>query len=78
LRHGILKPEEEWDEHDLQENESGGPVNWDYWDWVGDVLDTAMFDKTCGNNNLEGLMFDIPGLRSPEHIEEYGWVNGRR
>ena len=76
LRHGILKPKEEWTESDFHADSYGDSIIRDCWEWVGDVLDTAMFDRTCGNNNLEGLMFDRPELRSAEHIKDYGWVNG--
>ncbi|GAB7322838.1 hypothetical protein MBLNU13_g05403t1 [Cladosporium sp. NU13] len=78
LRHDILKPEEEWSESDFHADSYGDLIIYDSWEWVGDVLDTAMFDRTCvNNNNLEGLIFDIPELRSPEHIKEYGWADGR-
>lgn len=78
LRHDILKPEEEWSESDFHADSYGDLIIYDSWEWVGDVLDTAMFDRTCGNNNLEGLIFDIPELRSPEHIKEYGLVDGSK
>ena len=76
LRHDLLKPEEEWSEIDFHADSYGDLIIYDSWEWVGDALDTAMFDRTCGNNNLEGLIFDIPELRSPEHIKQDGWANG--
>lgn len=57
LPHGIPKPREEWTVGDEGEFEQRGYVIWGNWEWVGDVLDTAMIDVYHGQNNLEGVVF---------------------
>jgi hypothetical protein len=45
------------------------PIIRDEWDWVRNVLETAMMDKLKGNNDLEGFMFD--DRRAPGYYRQY-------
>jgi hypothetical protein len=45
------------------------PIIRDEWDWVRNVLETAMMDKLKGNNDLEGFMFD--DRRAPGYYMQY-------
>lgn len=57
MPHGIPKPREEWTVGDEDEFEQRGYVIWSDWEWVGDVLDTAMIDIYHEQNNLKGVVF---------------------
>lgn len=58
LRHGIPKPEEEWSLYDVYDDVQNAPIIRDEWDWVRNVLETALMDKLKGKNDLKGFMFD--------------------
>lgn len=68
------KPKEIWTEKDEWEEEHDGHVNWEDWEWVGDVVDTASMNRHHGRNNLEELIFNIPEMESSNHFRQFGGV----
>ena len=58
LRHDIPKPKEEWSLYDVYDDVQDAPIIRDEWDWVRNVVETALMDKLKGKNDLEGFMFD--------------------
>lgn len=69
LRHGIPKPKEEWSLYDVYDDAQDAPIIRDEWDWVRNVVETAMMDKLKGKNDLEGFMFD--DRRAPGYYRQY-------
>lgn len=70
LRHGIPKPKEEWSLYDVYDDVQDAPIIRDEWEWVRNVLETAMMDKLKEKNDLEGFMFD--DRRAPGYYRQYG------
>jgi hypothetical protein len=70
LRHDIPKPKEEWSLYDVYDDVQDAPIIRDEWDWVRNVVETALMDKLEGKNDLEGFMFD--DRRAPGYYRQYG------
>ena len=70
LRHDIPKPEEEWSLYDVYDDVQDAPIIRDEWEWVCNVLETAVMDKLEDKNDLEGFMFD--DRRTPGYYRQYG------
>lgn len=77
--HGILKPEEEWDEYDKVEYRERGCVNWDDWEWVGEVFEGAACDSRHveeeeeaedKSSELYKIMFEVPEERYARRMRE--------